>query len=162
MGFIEGGTAVLYAVVLYAIYYGIIGMQVYKLLTADEEPRTRFFWFLGIAFVSMMVWAIVGAVVYWGILIWFRIWLGPRPQVWLQEILSDTGWFPFGLIFKYGPIPKGGARGAFIFLGYPVVLLIAAGVAALWSRARGGWEAMAARRARTEPGAPARAKEMTR
>src|SRR5690348_18364524 len=95
MGFIEGGTAVLYAIVIYAIYYGIVGMQVQTLLTADEEPGTRVFWFVGITFVSIMVWAIVGAVVYWGILIWFRIWLR-EPHAWRQEILSDTGWFPFG------------------------------------------------------------------
>ena len=96
MGFIEGGTAVLYAIVLYALYYGIVGMQVYKVLTADEEPMTRVLWFIGITFVSIMVWAIVGAVVYWGILIWFRIWLGSQPQSWLQDVLSDTGWFPNG------------------------------------------------------------------
>ena len=162
MGLIEGGTAVLYAVVLYALYYGIVGMQVYKVLTADEEPMTRVLWFVGITFVSIMVWAIVGAVVYWGILIWFRIWLGSQPQVWLQDILSDTGWFPFGFILKHAPIPKGGVRGAFIFLGYPFVLLIAAGAAALWSSARGGWEKMAARRAHVEPGAPAQTKGIAR
>lgn len=162
MGFIEGGTAVLYAIVLYAIYYGIVGMQVYKVLTADEEPLTRVFWFVGITFVSIMVWAIVGAVVYWGILIWFRIWLGSQPHVWLQDILSDTGWFPFGLILKHAPIPMGGVRGAFIFFGYPVVLLIAAGIAALCIAARGGWEKMAARRTQVKPGAPAQTKGIVR
>ena len=162
MGFIEGGIEVLYAIMLYAIYYGIVGMQVYKVLTADEEPMTRVFWFVGIVFVSIMVWAIVGAVVYWGILIWFRIWLGPQPQSWLQEILSDTGWFPFGLILRYGPIPTGGVRGAFIFLGYPVVVLIATGVVAIWLRVRGGWEKMMARRAPIEPGAPTHTKGIAR
>jgi hypothetical protein len=162
MGFIEGGTAVLYAIILYAIYYGIAGMQVYKVLTADEEPMTRVFWFIGIVFVSIMVWAMVGAVVYWGILIWFRIWLGPQPHVWLQEILSDTGWFPFGLILRYGPIPTGGLRGAFIFLGYPVVVLIAAAVVALWLRAQAGWERMMARRTHIEPAAKASTKGIAR
>lgn len=161
MDFIEGGTAVLYAIILYALYYGIVGMQVYKVLTADEEPMTRAFWFVGIAFVSLMVWAIVGAVVYWGILIWFRIWL-QQPHAWLQEILSDTGWFPFGLILKHGPIPTGGVRGAFILFGYPVVLLIAAGLAALWLRISGAWETMAARRTHAEHGKPARTKETAR
>ncbi|MDQ2785895.1 MAG: hypothetical protein M3Y58_12930 [Chloroflexota bacterium] len=161
MDFIEGGTAVLYAIILYALYYAIVGMQVYKVLTADEEPMTRTFWFVGIAFVSLMVWAIVGAVVYWGILIWFRIWL-QQPHAWLQEILSDTGWFPFGLILKHGPIPTGGVRGAFILVGYPVILLIAAGLVALWVRASGAWETMATRRTHSEPGAPARTKESVR
>lgn len=156
MGFIEGGTAVLYAIVLYAIYYGIVGTQVYKVLIADEEPMTRVLWFVGITFVSIMVWAIVGAVVYWGILIWFRIWLGSQPQAWLQDILSDTGWFPFGFIFKHAPIPTGGVRGAFIFLGYPVLLLIAAGLVAIWMAMRGGWEKMTARGARISPDAPTR------
>ncbi len=161
MDFIEGGTAVLYAIILYAMYYGIVGMQVYKVLTADEEPLTRAFWFVGITFVSLMVWAIVGAVVYWGILIWFRIWL-QQPHVWLREILSDTGWFPFGLILKHGPVPTGGVRGAFILVGYPVVLLIAAGLVALWLRVSGAWKTMAARRTHTEPGSPARTKEVAR
>ncbi len=161
MDFIEGGTAVLYAIILYTLYYGIVGMQVYKVLTADEEPLTRVFWFVGIAFVSLMVWAIVGAVVYWGILIWFRIWL-TQPHAWLQEILSDTGWFPFGLVLRHGPIPTGGVRGAFILVGYPVVLLIAAGLAALWLRVSGAWETMAARRTHTEPDRPARTKETVR
>ena len=58
MGFIEGGTAILFAIVIYAIYYGITGMQVYKALTADEEPLTRVWWFVGITFASLMVWAI--------------------------------------------------------------------------------------------------------
>jgi hypothetical protein len=151
MGFIEGGTAVLYAIVLYAIYYGIVGTQVYKVLIADEEPVTRLLWFIGITFVSIMVWAIVGAIVYWGILIWFRIWLGSQPQSWLQDVLSDTGWFPFGFIFKHATIPTGGVRGAFIFLGYPVVLLIAAGVAALCISARNGWEKMTARGTHIKP-----------
>ncbi len=162
MDFIEGGTAVLYAIILYGIYYGILGMQVYKVLTADEEPMTRVFWFVGIVFVSIMVWAIVGAVVYWGILIWFRIWLGSQPQTWLQEVLSDTGWFPFGLILRYGPVPTGAVRGGFIFLGYPVVVLIAAGVVALWLRVRGGWERITARREPIEPGAPTHTKEIAR
>jgi hypothetical protein len=162
MDFIEGGTAVLYAIILYGIYYGILGMQVYKVLTADEEPMTRVFWFVGIVFVSIMVWAIVGAVVYWGILIWFRIWLGSQPQTWLQEVLSDTGWFPFGLILRYGPVPTGGVRGGFIFLGYHGVVLIAAGVVALWLRVRGGWERITARREPIEPGAPTHTKEIAR
>lgn len=140
MGFIEGGTAILFAIVIYAIYYGITGMQVYKALTADEEPLTRVWWFVGITFASMMVWAIVGGFVYWGILIWFRIWLGKQPHPWFQQILSATGWFPFGLILKHGHIPAGGARGLTIFAGYPVVLLVAAGVVAIVLRVRGLFE----------------------
>lgn len=157
MGFIEGGTAVLFAIVIYAIYYGITGVQVYKVLTADEEPVTRAFWFIGIIFVSMMVWAIVGAFVYWGILIWFRIWLR-QPHAWRQEILSATGWFPFGVILKHGPFPAGGVRGIVIFAGYPVVVLIAGGVMGLYLRGRDAWE-RAAPRARQ--GTPARPKEST-
>jgi len=159
MDFIEGGTAVLYAIILYALYYAIVGMQMYKALTADEEPLTRAFWFVGITFVSLMVWAIVGAVVYWGILIWFRIWL-QQPHAWLQEILSDTGWFPFGLILKHGPIPTGGVRGLFIFLSYPVVLLIAAGMAAIGVRAHAGWDGVIAHRTRPESGATPGTKEI--
>jgi hypothetical protein len=162
MDFIEGGIALLYAIMLYGIYYGIVGMQVYKVLTADEEPMTRVFWFIGIAFVSIMVWAIVGAVVYWGILIWFRIWLGSQPQSWLQEMLSDTGWFPFGLILRYGPIPTGGARGAFIFVGYPVVMLAAAGVVALCLHMQRGWERMTARRTPIKPGVPTHTEKIAR
>lgn len=158
MGFIEGGVAVLFAIVLYAIYYGIVGTQVYRALIADEEPGTRVFWFAGITFVSLMVWAIVGAFVYWGILIWFRIWL-KDPHPWRQEILSDTGWFPFGVILKHGPVPTGGVRGAFIFLAYPVVLLIAAGMAAIGHRIGGWWEEKTARHTSC---APARTKEIAR
>jgi len=161
MGLIEGGVAVLYAIALYAVYYGIVGAQVHRALIADEEPGTRVFWFFGITFVGLMVWAMVGAVVYWGILIWFRIWLRD-PHPWRQEILSDTGWFPFGLILKHGPIPTGGVRGAFVFLGFPFVLLIAAGVAALWSRANIRWERATTRRAHPTPGAPASTKGVAR
>jgi hypothetical protein len=139
MGFIEGGTAVLFAIVIYALYYGITGMQVYKALVADEEPITRVLWFVGIAFVSMMVWALVGGFVYWGILIWFRIWLR-QPHAWHQQILSTTGWFPFGLILRYGRFPTGGIRGLVIFGGYPVVLLIVAGIVALVLRVRSVFE----------------------
>src|SRR5205085_12558353 len=131
--------------------------EVYKVMVADEEPRTRVLWFVGIAFVSMMVWAIVGGFVYWGILIWFRVWLR-QPHAWHQQILSATGWFPFGLILKYGPFPKGGIRGIVIFAGYPVVLLIAAGVVALALRVRGALERETPP-VRTAP--PARAKEST-
>ncbi len=161
MGLIEGGVAVLYAIVLYAIYYGIVGAQLHKALVADEEPGTRVFWFFGITFVALMVWAMVGAVVYWGILIWFRIWL-KDPHPWRQEILSDTGWFPFGLILKHGPIPTGGVRGAFVFLSFPFVLLIAAGVAALWQRVGGWWERTTTRRAHGMSGAPTPTKETVR
>jgi len=159
MGFIEGGTAVLYAIIVYAIYYGMAGTQVYKILVADEEPVLRVFWFIGITFVSLMVWAIVGAVVYWGILIWFRIWLR-QPHAWRQEILSVTGWFPFGVILKHGPVPQGGVRGAFILLGYPVALLIAAGVVAVGHHVGDGWHRIAAR-TRVTPRTP-RTKEIAR
>lgn len=158
MGLLEGGTAVLFAVVIYALYYGITGTQVYRVLVADEEPGTRVWWFIGIIFVSMMVWAIVGAFVYWGILIWFRIWLR-QPHAWHQGILSATGWFPFGLILKYGPFPKGGIRGIVIIAGYPVTLLIAAGVVALVLRVRRAFERETPR---VRPGTPAQAKESTR
>ncbi|MGI8857729.1 MAG: hypothetical protein ACR2JW_18495 [Thermomicrobiales bacterium] len=153
MDFLQAGTAVLFAIVMYALYYGITGVQVYKVLVADEEPVTRAFWFLGITFVSIMVWAIVGGVVYWGILIWFRIWL-QQPHAWQPAILSATGWFPFGLILKHGPFPEGGTRGIVIIAGYPVVLLIAAGVMGLCLRARAAWEERATPPIR--PGAPAR------
>jgi hypothetical protein len=159
MDFIEASTAVLYAIVIYAIYYGITGVQVYKVLIADEEPLTRVFWFIGIAFVSLMFWAIVGGVVYWGILIWFRIWL-QDPHAWQPAILSATGWFPFGLILKHGPFPEGGVRGLVIFAGYPVVLLIAAGVMGLCLRARDAWEERAT--SRTRPATSARPKENAR
>ncbi len=158
MDFLQAGTAVLFAIVIYALYYGITGVQTYKVLVADEEPVTRAFWFLGITFVSIMVWAIVGGVVYWGILIWFRIWL-QQPHAWQPAILSATGWFPFGLILKHGPFPEGGARGIAILVGYPVVLLIAAGVMGLCLRARDAWGERAATHIR--PGAPVRPKEST-
>ena len=58
MGVIEGGTAVLFAIVIYAIFYGLAGTQVRKLLIADEEPVVRILGFFGIAFVALMVWAI--------------------------------------------------------------------------------------------------------
>lgn len=137
MGVIEGGTAVLFAIVIYALFYGLTGAQVRKVLVADEEPVVRIFGFLGIAFVALMVWAIVGAFVYWGILIWFRIWL-QETHPWRQDILSATGWFPFGALFKYGHIPAGGVRGAIILLGFPVGLLIAGGVVAVGLRVRDG------------------------
>jgi hypothetical protein len=133
MGVIEGGTAVLFAIVIYAIFYGLAGTQVRKLLVADEEPVVRILGFFGIAFVALMVWAIVGAFVYWGILIWFRIWLRD-PHPWRQDILSATGWFPFGLLYKYGHIPAGGIRAVLILLGFPVALLLAGGVVAVGLR----------------------------
>ncbi len=159
MGFIEGGTAVLFAVIMYGIYYGLLGIQVQKVLIADEEPMTRFLWFIGVAFVSMMVWAMVGAFVYWVILIWFRIWL-QEPHAWRQQILSATGWFPFGFILKHAPIPTGGVRGLVIFGGYPFVTLIAAGVVALAMRVGAGWEAMIERKRHVGPGPSARTKEI--
>lgn len=159
MGFIEGGTAVLFAVIMYAVYWGVAGAQVRKIVIADEEPRLRFFWFLGVAFASIMVWAMVGALVYWVILIWFRIWLRD-PHPWRQEILSATGWFPFGLILRHGPFPKGGAQGAVVFLGYPFVLLIAAGCVAIVLRVRDVVTGGVARGRRLGPGASARTKEI--
>jgi hypothetical protein len=159
MGFIEAGSAVLFAIVVYAIFYGMAGVQIRKVLIADEEPITRVFWFLGATFISFMVWAMVGAVVYWGILIWFRIWL-KQPHAWHAQILSATGWFPFGLILKHGPFPEGGLRGLVIFGGYPFVVLIAAGVVAICLRVRTWWDVMAERRRGVPPGEPARTREI--
>src|SRR5436309_2668110 len=99
MGVIEGGTAVLFAIVIYAIFYGLAGAQVRKLLVADEEPVVRILGFFGIAFVALMVWAIVGAFVHVGMLVWFRIWLRD-PHPWRQQILRVTDWFPLALLFK--------------------------------------------------------------
>jgi hypothetical protein len=138
MGVIEGGTAVLFAIVIYALFYGLTGAQVRKVLIADEVPVVRIFGFLGIAFVALMVWAIVGAFVYWGILIWFRIWL-QAPHPWRQDILSATGWFPFGALFKYGHIPVGGVRAALILIGFPIALLIAGGIVAVGLRVHDAW-----------------------
>lgn len=135
MGFIEGGTAVLFAVVVYGIFYGLAGSQARSIIVADEAPVARVFGFLAVAFVSLLIWGVVGGVVYWGILIWFRIWLR-EPQPWRQQILSMTGWFPFGLILKRGPFPVGGARFAVILLGFPLALLVAAGGISIGLRVR--------------------------
>ena len=159
MDFIQASTAVLFAIVMYALYYGATGIQVYKALVADEEPITRVLWFVGIAFVSLMLWAIVGGVVYWGILIWFRIWL-QDPHAWQPAILSATGWFPFGLILKHGPFPEGGIRGIVIFAGFPIVLLVAGGIMGLYLRAHDAWDERAT--PRTRSGTSARPKESIR
>jgi hypothetical protein len=135
MGVIEGGTAVLFAIIIYGIFYGLTGAQVRKVIIADEEPVVRIFGFFGIAFVALMLWAMVGAFVYWGILIWFRIWLRD-PHPWRQEVLSATGWFPFGLFFRYGHVPTGGIRGVVILVGLPVMLLLAGGAVAVGLRMR--------------------------
>jgi hypothetical protein len=135
MSVIEGGTAILFAIVIYGLFYGLTGAQVRKVVIADEEPIARVFGFLGVAVVALMVWAMVGGFVYWGILIWFRIWLRDS-HPWRQDILSATGWFPYGLVFKYGHLPVGGIRGAVIFIGFPFVLLIAGGAVGIGLRIR--------------------------
>lgn len=135
MGLIEGGTAVLFAIVVYGIFYGLAGSQVRNIIIADEAPAARVFGFLAAAFVALLVWGVVGGVVYWGILIWFRIWLR-EPQPWRQQILSMTGWFPFGLLFKRLPLPAGGARLALVLLGFPFALLVAAGGISIGLRVR--------------------------
>jgi hypothetical protein len=145
MGVIEGGTAVLFAIVIYGLFYGLTGAQVRKVVIADEEPVVRIFGFLGIAVVALMVWALVGGFVYWGILIWFRIWL-QDPHPWRQVILSTTGWFPFGLLFKYGRFPVGGIRGAAILIIFPFVLLLAGGAVAIGLRIRDAFDRMTASR----------------
>jgi hypothetical protein len=135
MGVIEGGTAVLFAIVIYALFYGLTGAQVRKLLVADEEPVVRIFGFLGIVFVALMVWAIVGAFVHVGLLVWFRIWLRD-PHPWRQHILNVTDWFPVGLLFQYGPFPPGGLRILAIVVGFSIVLMFAAGAVAIGLRIR--------------------------
>ncbi len=132
---VEGGTAVLYAVVLYAAFYGIAGAQLRNVLVADESPAWRIFAALGVIIVSSVVWLLVGTLVYWGNLVWFRIWL-QEPHAWRGQILSLTGWFPFGALFKYGPFPAGGLRAVAIVLGYPATLLVCAGLWSLWHRLR--------------------------
>lgn len=134
-GLLEGGTAVLFAVVLYALFYAIAGAQLRALLVADESPAYRVFGTLGVLAVAAIVWSFVGALVYWGILIWFRIWL-QEPHAWRQQILSLTGWFPFGALFKYGPFPAGGPRAVAIVVGFPLCMFLAAGVVAIchWLR----------------------------
>ncbi len=161
MGLIEGGTAVLFAIVVYALFYGLAGAQVREILIADEPPGLRVFWFIAAVVVSIMVWAILGGFVYWAILVWFRIWL-VQPHAWRQEILSQTGWFPFGLLFKHLQIPAGGIRFLMVMLIYPFTLLVSAGLVALGLRLRGqreeagtGWPADGA-------GASARTKEIAR
>ncbi len=146
MGFIEGGTAVLFAIVVYGIFYGLAGSQARNIVVADESPVGRVFGFLAVAFVSLLIWGGVGGVVYWGILIWFRIWLR-EPQPWRQQILSMTGWFPFGLILKRLPFPEGAVRLAVILLGFPLALLAAAGVISIGLRVRDAiWDLMRQRR----------------
>lgn len=158
MGFIEGGTAVLFAIVMYAIFYAIVGMQVRNVVTADEEPIARVFGFLGISFVALMVWGILGGFVYWVILIWFRIWLRD-PHPWRQEILSTTGWFPFGFILKHGPFPVGAIRGVVLLFGFPVVLQVAAGIVALILRVRDAATSRTAGRSPVGQGTPSPTKE---
>jgi hypothetical protein len=139
MGVIEGGTAVLFAIVIYAIFYGLTGAQVRKVLVADEEPVVRVFGFLGIVVVALMVWAVVGAFVHVGLLVWFRIWLRD-PHPWRQEILNITDWFPVGLLFQYGPFPPGGMRIVVILVGFTIVVIIAAGMVAIGLRIRGAFQ----------------------
>lgn len=141
MGVIEGGTAVLFAIVIYGLFYGLTGAQVRKVLVADEEPGVRVLGFLGIAFIALMVWACVGAFVHVGCLVWFRIWLR-EPHAWRQQILRVTNWFPLGLLLKYGPLAKaqGGIRLLVILVLFPMILLLAGGAVALGLRVRGMME----------------------
>jgi hypothetical protein len=138
MGVIEGGTAVLFAIVIYGLFYGLAGAQVRKVLVADEEPGVRILGFFGIAFIALMVWACVGAFVHVGCLVWFRIWLR-EPHTWRQQILRVTDWFPFALLFKYRPLAgaQGGMRLLVILILFPITLLIAGGAVAIGLRLRG-------------------------
>lgn len=132
---IEGGIAVLFAAAVYGAFFVAAGAQLRRTLFADEGPGMRAFYAVAVVAISAIVWVMVGAVVYWGILLWFRFFL-QEPQPWRQQLLDRTRWFPAGLLVTT-PLFKGEAgRALAVVLGYPAVLLLVAGGIALWQRGR--------------------------
>jgi len=132
---IEGGIAVLFAVAVYGAFFALAGAQVRRALFADEGPGLRAFYAVAVMALSAIVWVMVGAVVYWGILLWFRFFL-QEPQPWRQQLLDLTRWFPAGLLVTT-PLFRGEAgRALAVVLGYPATLLLAAVAVALWRRVR--------------------------
>lgn len=132
---IEGGIAVLFAAAVYGAFFVAAGAQLRRALFADEGPGMRAFYAVAVVAISAIVWVMVGAVVYWGILLWFRFFL-QEPQPWRQQLLDRTRWFPAGLLVTT-PLFKGEAgRALAVVLGYPATLLLAAGAVALWRHGR--------------------------
>lgn len=134
-GVIEGGVAVLFAAAMYAGFFAVAGAQLRRALTADEEPGLRAFYSVAVVLLSAIVWVMVGAVVYWGILLWFRFFL-QEYQPWRQQILGLTSWFPAGLLVATGLFRAESGRALAVLLGYPAALFLAAGLTGLWRRAR--------------------------
>lgn len=130
-GLLQGGPAVLFAIVIYSAFFALAGAQLWRVLAADESVAVRLFGSLAVIVVSFVVWVLVGAMVYWGILLWFRFLL-QEPHAWRQQILDLTAWFPFGALFRTRTFPPGLATALAILIGYPVTLLIAAAIVALW------------------------------
>lgn len=135
-GLLQGGPAVLFAVIIYGIFYALAGGQFRRVLVADESIGMRVFSSLAVIVVSAVIWMLVGAVVYWSILLWFRFLL-QEPHAWRQQILDLTAWFPCGALFGIGAFPPGVGRVAEILLSYPAMLLLAAMLIACWQHIRG-------------------------
>lgn len=134
-GVIEGGVAVLFAVVAYGAFFAAAGAQLHRALTADEGAGLRAFYAAAVVAVSAIAWVLVGAMVYGGTLLWFRFFL-QQPQPWRQQILDRTRWFPAGVLVETGAFPPGAGRGLAVLLGYPAALFLAAALVALWRRLR--------------------------
>ena len=90
---VEGGIAVLFAAAVYGAFFAVAGAQLHRALFADEGPGMRTFYAVVVAVISGIVWVMVGAVVYWGILLWFRFFL-QEPQPWRQQLLAPHALVP--------------------------------------------------------------------
>lgn len=134
-GLLQGGPAVLFAVIIYGIFYAIAGEQFRRVLVADESTPVRVFSGLAVIVVSAVIWVLVGTIVYWGILLWFGFLL-QEPHAWRQHVLDLTAWFPCGALLSTGVFAPGIARAVAILLGYPAMLFLAALLITFWRRIR--------------------------
>jgi len=134
-GLLQGGPAVLFAVAMYGVFFALVGEQLRRVVVADESFAARLFGGLAVVVLSAVVWVLIGTVVFWTILLWFRFLL-QEPHAWRQQIIDLTAWFPLGALLHTGAFSPGLASGLAVLIGYPASLGIAAGFVALWHRMR--------------------------
>lgn len=134
-GLLQGGPAVLFAVAMYGVFFALVGEQLRRVLVADESVAARIFGSLAVVVLSAVVWVLVGTVVFWTILLWFRFLL-QEPHPWRQQIIDLTAWFPIGALLRTRAFSPGLASGLAVLIGYPAALGIAAGMVALWHQIR--------------------------
>ncbi len=133
-GLLQGGPAVLFAVAMYGVFFAFVGEQLRRVLVADESIVARLFGSIAVVVISAVVWVLVGTVVFWTVLLWFRFLL-QEPHAWRQQIIDATAWFPIGALLRTHAFAPGLASGLAVLIGYPTSLGVAAGIVALWHRA---------------------------